>query len=209
MGYKTEVDSDHIFLGERLAHPQRDGSLKNKQDACRRRMERLVRFLFHETYHLNVFAFGLRCSEFGRYQLHSCETNSLIRNPAIHKRRLKNNQAAISPHSEPSVLLTSEIADLRNGKQSTTKVNAATNAYHPCGLGMRLIFIFLANVKEHATLSAEAHVDHGVEVGIEIEHVNRAADRGCCVSTCSLVFLEWARLFLAALEMVARAECTE
>jgi hypothetical protein len=112
-------------------------------------MERLVRFLLYETCHLNVFAFGLRCSEFDRYQLHSCETNSLIRNPAIHKRRLKNNHAAISPHSEPSVLLTSQIADLRNGKQSTTKVNAATNAYHPCGLGMRLIFIFLANVLAH------------------------------------------------------------
>jgi hypothetical protein len=26
-----------------LAHPRRDGSLKNKLDACRRRMERLVR----------------------------------------------------------------------------------------------------------------------------------------------------------------------
>jgi hypothetical protein len=112
-------------------------------------MERLVRFLFHETCHLNVFAFGLRCSDFGRYQLHSCETNSLIRNPAIHKRIPKNNHAAISPLSEPSVLLTSEIADLINGKQTTTKVNAATNAYHPCGLGMRLIFIFLANVLAH------------------------------------------------------------
>jgi hypothetical protein len=26
---------------ERLAHPQRDGTMKTKQDACRRRMERL------------------------------------------------------------------------------------------------------------------------------------------------------------------------
>ena len=41
-----------------------------------------------------------------------------------------------------------------------------------------------ANVKEHATLSAGASVDHGGEVGITEEHVNRAADRGCCVSTC-------------------------
>jgi hypothetical protein len=31
------------WLGERLAHPRRDGSLKIKLDACRRRMERLVR----------------------------------------------------------------------------------------------------------------------------------------------------------------------
>jgi hypothetical protein len=30
------------FFGERLAHPRRDGSMKNKQDACRRRMERIV-----------------------------------------------------------------------------------------------------------------------------------------------------------------------
>jgi hypothetical protein len=40
------------------------------------------------------------------------------------------------------------------------------------------------DVKEHATLSAGAHVDHGVEVENKGEHVNRAADRGCCVSTC-------------------------
>jgi hypothetical protein len=40
------------------------------------------------------------------------------------------------------------------------------------------------NVKEHATLSAGASVDHGVEVAITGNHVNRAADRGCCVSTC-------------------------
>ena len=43
----------------------------------------------------------------------------------------------------------------------------------------------LENVKEHATLSAGASVDHWVEVGITGEHVNRAADRGCSVSTCS------------------------
>ena len=47
-------------------------------------------------------------------------------------------------------------------------------------------FIFLSNVKEHATLSAGAHVDYGVDVETTEEHVNRAADRGCRVSTCSL-----------------------
>jgi hypothetical protein len=36
-----------------------------------------------------------------------------------------------------------------------------------------------SNVKEHATLSARAHVDHGVEVECRKRHVNRAADRGC------------------------------
>jgi len=40
------------------------------------------------------------------------------------------------------------------------------------------------NVKEHATLSAGASVDHGVKVETTKDHVNRAADRGCCVSTC-------------------------
>jgi hypothetical protein len=40
------------------------------------------------------------------------------------------------------------------------------------------------NVKEHATLSAGASVDYGVCVGVTGEHVNRAADRGCCVSSC-------------------------
>jgi hypothetical protein len=41
------------------------------------------------------------------------------------------------------------------------------------------------NVKEHAPLSAGARVDHGVEVETTEEHENRAADRGCCVSSCS------------------------
>ena len=45
--------------------------------------------------------------------------------------------------------------------------------------------MFLPNVKEHAPLSARASVDHGVEVNTTGEHVNRAADRGCCVSSCS------------------------
>ena len=45
----------------------------------------------------------------------------------------------------------------------------------------------LPNVKEHATLSAEASVDHRVEVEATEDHVNRAADRGCCVSSCSLL----------------------
>ena len=48
--------------------------------------------------------------------------------------------------------------------------------------------LFSANVKEHATLSAGAGVDHGVDDGITKDHVNRAADRGCCVSTCSDYF---------------------
>jgi len=50
-------------------------------------------------------------------------------------------------------------------------------------------FILFANVKEHATLSAGASVDYGVEVQNTGEHVNREADRGCCVSSCSAGFL--------------------
>ena len=42
----------------------------------------------------------------------------------------------------------------------------------------------LHNVKEHATLSAGASVDHGVGIEATEDHVNRAADRGCCVSPC-------------------------
>ena len=50
--------------------------------------------------------------------------------------------------------------------------------------GVEAHLISSANVKEHATLSAGASVDHGVEVKTREDHVNRAADRGCCVSTC-------------------------
>ena len=34
------------ILTQRLTHPRRDGSLKIKLDACRRRMERLVLHFF-------------------------------------------------------------------------------------------------------------------------------------------------------------------
>ena len=53
-------------------------------------------------------------------------------------------------------------------------------------IGAGMEFILLANVKEHATLSAGASVDHGVKVETTKNHVNRAADRGCCVSACSV-----------------------
>jgi hypothetical protein len=42
-----------------------------------------------------------------------------------------------------------------------------------------------ATVKEDAPLSARASVDHGVEVETTGEHENKAADRGCCVPSCS------------------------
>jgi hypothetical protein len=45
--------------------------------------------------------------------------------------------------------------------------------------------LFLENVKEHAPLSAAASVDYGVGVETTENHENRAADRGCCVSSCS------------------------
>ena len=43
----------------------------------------------------------------------------------------------------------------------------------------RGVFIFEANVKEHAPLSVGAHVDRGVDVITTEDHENRAADRGC------------------------------
>ena len=42
----------------------------------------------------------------------------------------------------------------------------------------------MADVKEHSNLSARASVDHRVEAETTEDHVNRAADMGCCVSVC-------------------------
>ena len=53
------------------------------------------------------------------------------------------------------------------------------------------------NVKEHATLSARASVDHGVDVETTGEHENRAADRGCRVSPCSISYF-WESLWISA-----------
>ena len=50
--------------------------------------------------------------------------------------------------------------------------------YRKNGAGCRHS-IFSPNVKEHATLSAGASVDHGVDVEVTKRHLNRAADRGC------------------------------
>jgi hypothetical protein len=49
------------------------------------------------------------------------------------------------------------------------------------------------NIKEHATLSAVASVDDGVGSGTTENHVEWAADRGCCVPTCCrfLVHRHW------------------
>lgn len=41
-----------------------------------------------------------------------------------------------------------------------------------------------ANAIEHAPLSSRAIADHGVGVKSTGDHENRAADRGCCVSSC-------------------------
>lgn len=55
----------------------------------------------------------------------------------------------------------------------------------------------MPNVKEHAPLSAGAGVDH--EVGVETtgEYVNKAADGGCCVSSCSLSSIREAMVYAA------------
>jgi len=47
--------------------------------------------------------------------------------------------------------------------------------------------ILPTNVKGNAILSAGAHVDPGVEVETTTVHANRAADRGYCVSSCSIL----------------------
>ena len=47
----------------------------------------------------------------------------------------------------------------------------------------------MPNVKEHATLSARASVDHGVEVETTGGHVNRAAGRGCMTRLVRFVFI--------------------
>ncbi len=44
----------------------------------------------------------------------------------------------------------------------------------------------LAERKAHAPLLAAAHVDHGVEVEIEVNHRNKAAGRGCHDAACYL-----------------------
>ena len=56
--------------------------------------------------------------------------------------------------------------------------------------GAAALFQFFCRDKEHAALSAFASVAHGVEVKTTEDHVNRAADKGCCVSSC------WALTFL-------------
>jgi len=66
-----------------------------------------------------------------------------------------------------------------------TVSRSRTSTSSSAGIFQLFAMIILHNVKEHATLSAGASVDHGVEVETKENHVNRAADRGCCVSTCS------------------------
>lgn len=62
---------------------------------------------------------------------------------------------------------------------------------------------FLQNVREHAPLSAGASVERGVEVENTGEHENRAADRGCCVSSCSLIEF---REYMSACEALSDQE---
>ena len=96
----------------------------------------------------------------------------------------------IRSRSSSSFLILSSDAPLfgwacRSPSVATIPLAAAMRGVIALMIGMiwMAIFLFLHNVKEHATLSAGAHVDHGVDVGITENHVNRAADRGCCVSS--------------------------
>lgn len=65
-------------------------------------------------------------------------------------------------------------------KRQSCDARQTNDDYDYFPMGMHLGFLA---VKEHAPLSAGARVDHGVEVETTEEHVNRAADRGGCVST--------------------------
>ena len=65
-----------------------------------------------------------------------------------------------------------------------------TRAFDPTSKNGKLMVAVCAeileqNVKEHATLSAGASVERGVEVKTTEEHENMAADGGCCASSCS------------------------
>lgn len=73
----------------------------------------------------------------------------------------------------------------------------AKGRYHTQKSCKRLLSLLPENVKEHATLSAGASVDHGVEVETTGGHENRAADRGCCVSSCSLFSIRESMLYAA------------
>jgi hypothetical protein len=70
-------------------------------------------------------------------------------------------------------------------------------------------FIYEPNVKEHATLSAGASVDHGVEVKAKIGHTNRAADRGCVsrLVVLSFLFALGVVLMVSSLGLMLLSDC--
>jgi len=66
-----------------------------------------------------------------------------------------------------------------NMKNTASTADPTWNALATRRNGYFFLIFIASNVKEHATLSAGASVDHGVEVQTTQEHENRAADRGC------------------------------
>jgi hypothetical protein len=79
------------------------------------------------------------------------------------------------------------LGKLHKSACATTAVHTSAPSVYFANLRARPILatvLGMANVKEHATLSARASVDHGVEVETTGEHVNRAADRRCSGSAC-------------------------
>jgi hypothetical protein len=109
-------------------------------------------------------------------------------NPERRSRIRNIGQNSGPPRSLPII---ATIIMLTNGTRTTSAMHALAQTACPARyVAVRNArraegVIFLPNVKEHAPLSARASVDHGVEVENTHEHENRAADRGCCVSTCS------------------------
>ena len=73
------------------------------------------------------------------------------------------------------------VSESNTGRPSSAPRRLAVDVHPDPGPPLIRMRIFLHNVKEHATLSAGAHFDHGVEVETTDDHANRAAD-GVAVS---------------------------
>ena len=90
----------------------------------------------------------------------------------------------------PSAILIADANGLRSGRHRPwiRRISALAGAESEANCEnyvSKASHSFGITSKSTQPLSAGASVDHGVKVGITEEHVNRAADRGCCVSTCS------------------------
>ena len=106
-------------------------------------------------------------------------------------KKVQSEILTVTKERDEPLFTIAEIADYVAGWHLSTESGALANALNQLHddqdgiLAVRERKQSLENDKEHAPLSARASVDHGVEVETKGEHENRAADRGCCVSSCS------------------------